>query len=359
MGVLYRHDPYDKINSKRYVEEKPIEYSPVQSPKFKPSSLITGKRYIQEDSPIYSSNFNPTILPYWGSGFDLPLQRYWFLYRRDASFYPYPAVPLPEPSFAIDKVRLAKIFLGQLPHDITISQCLYAITVATEGKVMIYRIELIMKSKRNVLAPTGCAHVYCHPSQQNMLLEINNRVLFDNNGIWMGHTERGRREVKILEDHLFFNPIYIGKEMPRATMKVELAHSESMKWVCNGLRVPVNIQPPYTVLYPFLWQKEDYGKWVSEFDKLLKAENITQEQAKASNFHELVKLVGENWLACGPINQYNTSKKDLGAVMYHLSELILCIVSIKYGEEAKRETKLKYEKQYNDGNIDLELLLHL
>jgi hypothetical protein len=144
------------------------------------------------------------------------------------SFFPHPSTAS-QPLSAVDKTGLARVFLGQLPFLFTDAQLTHAIAVATGGPTLL-RIERIV-NWRNNRAPTGCAHGFCLPAHQQAVLSAHQRVLFDEEGVWVGHRPS---EVAALAAHALrlkgsaatggMAPAS-GNKMPTGLMSVEPAKS--------------------------------------------------------------------------------------------------------------------------------------
>ena len=87
------------------------------------------------------------------------------------------------PADELPKSALARLFIGQLPYSITDEQLNFAIAVATGG-IVLQHVERIVIWKKN-RAPTGCVHAYCLPSEVDAVLSAHQRVLFDDDGVWV------------------------------------------------------------------------------------------------------------------------------------------------------------------------------
>lgn len=146
------------------------------------------------------------------------------------SFFPHPGTasqPSGTPSSLpdVDKTGLARVFLGQLPFLFTDAQLAHAIAVATGGPTLL-RIERIVNWKNN-RAPTGCAHGFCRPEHQQAVLSAHQRVLFDEEGVWVGHSPSEVAALGAYALRLKGSAVtaQAGNKMPTGLMSVEPAKS--------------------------------------------------------------------------------------------------------------------------------------
>lgn len=110
---------------------------------------------------------------------------------RVVPFFQFPfSLEIPgEEAAAVDhslppKSALRRLFIGQLPFLFTDEQLNHAIGVATNGRATLVHIERIVNWKNN-RAPTGCAHAYCRHEDAEAILGAHQRVLFDEEGVWV------------------------------------------------------------------------------------------------------------------------------------------------------------------------------
>jgi len=114
-------------------------------------------------------------------------------------FHPQAAVTRPTPVLLPPKEDLARVFIGQLPYGITLTQLQYAVRVASGGRAHILYMERILNWKKN-RAPTGCVHAYCRYDELDALLEADQTVLADEGGIWYGGASAA--EMRQLNDYV-------------------------------------------------------------------------------------------------------------------------------------------------------------
>ena len=121
------------------------------------------------------------------------------------------------------KSALARLFIGQLPYSITDEQLNFAIAVATGG-IVLQHVERIVIWKKN-RAPTGCVHAYCLPSEVDAVLLAHQRVLFDEDGVWVAQSED---EMHLLRNYVVAGAVpskACGGCMPTNLLTVEKAKS--------------------------------------------------------------------------------------------------------------------------------------
>ncbi len=148
--------------------------------------------------------------------------------ERTVTFFPFPT-PAAAPRqvrVTVDKSSLARLFIGQLPFLFTDEQLTHALTVATGGRTAVH-IERIVNWKKN-RAPTGCAHVFCRPEDQRPILAAHQRILFDEEGVWVAHTAAETAALVQYADHLRTceapRPQH-GNKMPMGLVSIEEARS--------------------------------------------------------------------------------------------------------------------------------------
>ena len=142
-------------------------------------------------------------------------------------FHPFPvgAAIIPDRDAGkalMDKSRLARLFIGQLPFLVTDEQLNHAISVATGGLVL-QHIERIVNWKKN-RAPTGCVHAYCMPSEVDAILSAHQRVLFDEEGVWCAWNDH---ELGALQDYVHRHAAQSKASgcLPSSLLTVEFARS--------------------------------------------------------------------------------------------------------------------------------------
>ena len=112
------------------------------------------------------------------------------------SFIPYPIgffdstcmATNSEPLKVAVKTNMCRLFLGQLPYDVFEGQVQWVVSHLTGG-LEVHGMERIVRWKNN-RQPSGCVHVYCrHEDAQAITGAINNRILFDDSGLWLASND--------------------------------------------------------------------------------------------------------------------------------------------------------------------------
>jgi hypothetical protein len=101
------------------------------------------------------------------------------------TFTPYPEQYSPSAP-TLPKPALARIFIGQLPYQVTDIQLSWLCETFAEG-VSVFYAEHIMKqdNTRNTKIPTGCVHAYClHDDVATLIEGLHKRTLIDDTGVW-------------------------------------------------------------------------------------------------------------------------------------------------------------------------------
>ena len=114
---------------------------------------------------------------------------------------------------------MIRLFLGQLPYNIT-DECLnYALGIMIRSAV--YYVERIVKKGK----PTGCLHAYCVPAEAEKILSASHRVLFDEVGFWWPLTEQQSVCLSHYISYLSANAMHRPACLPYQSMTVEQARS--------------------------------------------------------------------------------------------------------------------------------------
>ena len=113
------------------------------------------------------------------------------LYGR-VSFHPFPSrsFECPAEPDARPKADLLRIFIGQLPYDVSDMELRWLCW--TFAGAHVHNPERILKHdwKTGKRLPTGCVHVYCTPESARRLMSfMHKRVLVDDNGVWFARDE--------------------------------------------------------------------------------------------------------------------------------------------------------------------------
>jgi hypothetical protein len=113
--------------------------------------------------------------------------------RMNFALYPKVAFESLEPT--LPKHQLVRMFIGQLPYNVTEMQLAWILYTFGAGANM-YHFERITKtdhSKGGIKVPTGCFHCHLEAEQVAPLLKfLNDRLLVDDTGIWVTDTAEER-----------------------------------------------------------------------------------------------------------------------------------------------------------------------
>lgn len=95
---------------------------------------------------------------------------------------------MPVPSRPADE--LVRLFVGQVPYDVTEQQVAWMVYETTQCNV--YHTEIIKKWTGDH-HKKGCVHTYCSPEDVITITErLHHRVLIDDAGIWVAETQEER-----------------------------------------------------------------------------------------------------------------------------------------------------------------------
>ena len=108
------------------------------------------------------------------------------------SFVPYPTEEFhpPTAAAAIPKEAMARVFIGQLPYQVTDMQLDWLCYTFGRGAA-VHHPERITKHDpmRGCKVPTGCIHAYCdNEIAAEMLSAMHKRLLVDDSGVWYAET---------------------------------------------------------------------------------------------------------------------------------------------------------------------------
>jgi hypothetical protein len=148
----------------------------------------SGKRIMVSRSQTYDAQYetvvveSPPLPPPYETSPTLPMILHGALASQGLTFSPFPkAAGAMQPKTPEELAPLSKIFVGQVPFEISFEQMRHAI--AAVSGVSIYHMEIIVDWK-NSKKPKGCARVYCEEHQVEAILQANERILFDEGGVW-------------------------------------------------------------------------------------------------------------------------------------------------------------------------------
>jgi len=116
------------------------------------------------------------------------------------SFVPYPTTHFAAPLPAVPKEGMVRMFIGQLPYQVTDMQLEWLCYTFGHGGA-VYFSERIMKwdESRGAKIPSGCIHAYGDPDIMNgLILGMHKRILVDDTGVWYAQTPE---ETEILNSY--------------------------------------------------------------------------------------------------------------------------------------------------------------
>jgi len=112
--------------------------------------------------------------------------------RGQVTFVPYPTQSISKPEPAVPKHAMSRVFIGQLPYQVTDMQLDWLCQTFGDG-ANCYFPERIMKhdAQRGTKMPTGCIHAYCDPQAADFLMAgIHKRLLIDDTGVWYAQNQK-------------------------------------------------------------------------------------------------------------------------------------------------------------------------
>ena len=131
-----------------------------------------------------------------------------------------------EPALPAPKTELTRLFIGQLPYDVTPSDVCDIVQLCTGGK-QVYGAEIIVKFNHGVRTPTGCSHAYCYPDDADTIIAaMNKRVLVDTCGAWTAKTEAEAEVLKGYCNHIKKDRSRRFPNLPCDSVVVQLAMSQ-------------------------------------------------------------------------------------------------------------------------------------
>jgi hypothetical protein len=140
--------------------------------------------------------------------------------RGEVDYHPFPADQMGQTDPAPPREHLVRLFVGQLPYNLSDDAFAYAIKFTTGGS-KVYHIERILKRGR----PGGCLYTYCAREDVDAILNVSHRILFDDSGFWAPSTDAQaaslQQHVSMLAHNELLRPVVV----PWQTMTVEISRS--------------------------------------------------------------------------------------------------------------------------------------
>ena len=101
------------------------------------------------------------------------------------SFTPYPKKEFYRPPEPMPKDAMARVFIGQLPYQVTNMQLNWLCHTFGRGACVYFPERITKHDASKTKIPTGCIHAYCDPSVVGDLMAgMHKRLLIDDTGVW-------------------------------------------------------------------------------------------------------------------------------------------------------------------------------
>lgn len=99
------------------------------------------------------------------------------------TLFPLPNAEFVVPQTSCPRELMTKLFIGQLPYDVSDAMLTWAVFRATSGRGL-FHVERIVRWKAG-RQPSGCVHAYCFPGDADCIVgALKSRLLFDTIGVW-------------------------------------------------------------------------------------------------------------------------------------------------------------------------------
>jgi hypothetical protein len=142
-------------------------------------------------------------------------------------FVPYPSTEFVAPPPPMPKSDMVRVFLGQLPYQVTDMQLQWLCYMFGNGGA-VYFPERIMKrdEKKDMRLPTGCIHAYCDPAiLEALALGMHKKILVDDTGVWVAQDDFQQQELRDYSAFLKADPRRRVPNRPYDTVVVQTATS--------------------------------------------------------------------------------------------------------------------------------------
>ena len=133
---------------------------------------------------------NPII--YEEEHFALPEDTLHVALEGKVSFMPYPTEKFYVEPAPLPKEAMARIFVGQLPYQVTDMQLNWLCHTFGRGAAVYFPERIVKHDQlRGVKLPTGCIHAYCDPEVvSDLMCGMHKRLLIDDTGVWYANTAK-------------------------------------------------------------------------------------------------------------------------------------------------------------------------
>jgi len=139
------------------------------------------------------------------------------------SFCRFPANNFSVPTTHVPKEQMCRLFIGQLPY--AISDASLSWVFLTLCHAPLFYIERIIQWKKG-RQPSGCVHAYCFPQHQDAIMSLDQKILFDDQGVWFAANDVEQQEhLKGYCAFLAANREQRPFQRPYQMMRLELATS--------------------------------------------------------------------------------------------------------------------------------------
>lgn len=123
--------------------------------------------------------------------------------------------------------------------------------------------------------------------------------------------------------------------------------------LCDGLRVPANVDSPLSALYPNLWDQSKLHEWKTTYLELLLHLGVQVQSQQVREEYELSRDTLFRLLS-GPEPK---TKAEWKIPFGHASNIVRILVLTTMGANAAQKCRTKLAEQWIDGRVDFESAL--
>jgi len=122
--------------------------------------------------------------------FALPADTIHTQMANKVSFLPYPDEEFFAPGPSLPKDHMSRVFIGQLPYQVTDMQLQWLCSTFGNGVSVHYLERIVKHDKSGAKLATGCVHAYCRPDQVEALMDgMHKKLLIDDTGVWYAQND--------------------------------------------------------------------------------------------------------------------------------------------------------------------------
>lgn len=194
--MMYHFNPYDANNAMVFVEKRKASVCSLSSSAMN-SSVSTISHGMTEEEKISKASTpkavvstKPTHIEGIAHNARLPRGTLHRSMKNKVTFVPYPEEPFHKPEPLVPRESMVRLFLGQLPYQVTDMQLDWLCYTFGRGTA-VYFPERITKhdERRGTKLPTGCIHAYCESEiAADLMAGLHKRLLIDDTGVWYAQT---------------------------------------------------------------------------------------------------------------------------------------------------------------------------